>query len=269
MNENVLRREIVEIGKRLFQREYVASNDGNISVRISDTIILITPTGVSKGFMEPQDMVKVDIDTGKVLHGNLRPSSEIAMHLAIYQCRPDVKAIVHAHPPTATGFAVAGIAFDDVALPEAVIGLGRIALTRYATPGTDEVPQAVKEKIMCSDVLLLANHGAIAIGETITQAYYRMESLEQVAKITLTARLLGNVNVLNGEQQTKLFSIREQMGLRDYNLSCNACGNCSSQTQEVTQEVASATDNHTMSKEDLVQEIVSRVCHELGQKVRR
>lgn len=224
MNEIALRREIVEIGKRMFMREMVAANDGNISAKVSDDIIIITPTGVSKGFMDPQDMIRVGLSTGKVLQGGLKPSSEMAMHLAVYRCRPDVQAIVHAHPPIATGFALAGIGFNEVALPEAVIGLGRIALVNYATPGTEEVPAAVKTEIMGSDVLLLANHGALSVGETVTQAYFRMESLEQVAKITLTARLLGNVNVLTREQKEKLFSIREKLGLRDYNISAGDCG---------------------------------------------
>ena len=265
MNENALKREIVDIGKRLFQREFVAANDGNISVRISEKTILITPTGVSKGFMDPQDMIKVDIESGKVISGKARPSSEMAMHLAIYECRPDVQAVVHAHPPTATGFAVAGMSFDDIALPEAVIGLGRIELASYATPGTSEVPQAVKEKIMCSDVMLLANHGAVAVGDSLIQAYYRMESLEQVAKITLTAKLLGNVNVLNEEQQAKLFSIRKAMGLRDYNLSCNACGNCNTQSKQSP----SLNGTSAMSTEELVKEIVLKVCSELTQRISR
>ncbi len=216
MNEDAVRREIVEIGKRMFMREMVAANDGNISAKVSDDIIIITPTGVSKGFMDPEDMIRVDLATGKVVEGELKPSSEMAMHLAVYRCRPDVGAIVHAHPPTATGFALAGMGFDEPALPEAVIGLGRVALVAYATPGTEEVPAAVKTEIMGSDVLLLANHGALSVGENVLQAYFRMESLEQVAKITLTARLLGNVNALTQEQTQRLFSIRKEMGLRDY-----------------------------------------------------
>lgn len=268
MNENILRREIVQIGKRMFDREFVAANDGNISVRLSETLILITPTGVSKGFMEPQEMIKVDLDSGKVLQGGAKPSSEMAMHLAIYKCRPDVHAIVHAHPPTATGFAVAGIDFDAIALPEAVIGLGRIALTDYATPGTSEVPEAVKQKIMCSDVLLLANHGALSVGKNLTEAYYRMESLEQVAKITLTARLLGNVNVLNEEQQSKLFSIRDKMGLRDYNLACTACNVCTNSSNKPEESFSSTPNTNSISKEDLVKQIVLKVCDELGAKLR-
>lgn len=268
MNENAIRREIVEVGKRLFQRDMVAANDGNISVRVSDTTVLITPTGVSKGYMDTQSLLRVNIADGKVLNGNGKASSETPMHLTIYRNRPDVMAVVHAHPPTATGFAVAGIAFDDIALPEAVLGLGNVALTDYATPTTNEVAQVVLDKIKCSDVLLLANHGAVAVGDSLTQAYFRMESLEQVAKITLTARLLGNVNLLNTEQQSRLFDLREKMGLRDYCLSCNNCGNCTNPSA-VEERVASQASSHGVPSEAMIREIVTRIYTELSARTPR
>lgn len=211
MSDNNVRKEIVEIGRRLFLKDYVASNDGNISVKISENEILITPTGVSKGFMDEKDMVLVRLSDGKVLGGDLKPSSELAMHLVVYRNRPDVLAMVHAHPPVATGFSVAGISFDEVSLPEAVLGLGKIELTEYATPTTEQVPAVVLEKIEGSNALLLANHGALTVGDSLMQAYYRMETLEQVARITLVARLLGNENLLSEAQKKELWAIRQRM----------------------------------------------------------
>lgn len=211
MSDNNVRKEIVEIGRRLFLKDYVASNDGNISAKISENEILITPTGVSKGFMDEKDMVLVRLSDGKVLGGDLKPSSELAMHLVVYRNRPDVLAMVHAHPPVATGFSVAGISFDEVSLPEAVLGLGKIELTEYATPTTEQVPAVVLEKIEGSNALLLANHGALTVGDSLMQAYYRMETLEQVARITLVARLLGNENLLSEAQKKELWAIRQRM----------------------------------------------------------
>ena len=210
MNESAIRNEIVEMGKRLFLKGFVAANDGNISARVSRDEMIITPTGVSKGFMDVEDLVKVRISTGEVVEGLGKPSSETRMHLAVYQRRDDVRAVVHAHPPVATGFAVAGLVFDKVTLPEAVLGLGRVALTEYATPTTEQVAKVVIEKIDYHDVLLLANHGALTVGSTVTQAYFRMETLEQVAKITWVARLLGNENALTHAQQQELYRIRQR-----------------------------------------------------------
>jgi len=185
------RQTIIEAGKRLYQKDFVASNDGNISVRLSDRELLITPTGVSKGFMTPDQILKVDYD-GNLISGFMKPTSEMKMHLVIYHCRPDVESVVHAHPPTATGFAVAGESLDKISLPEVVYNLGQIRLSEYATPTTEEVPEVVAKQITCCDAMLLANHGAITVGKDVMDAYYKMETLEAVAKITLVARTLGN-----------------------------------------------------------------------------
>jgi methylthioribose-1-phosphate isomerase len=209
-NESVYRNEIVEVGKKLYAKDFVASNDGNISIRISDNEILMTPTGVSKGAMTPDQIIKIDLE-GKLLSGFLRPSSEHKMHLVIYQKRPEVKAVVHAHPPTVTGFAVAGIPFDDISLPEVVFNLGKIELSDYATPSTDQVPKVVATKIADCNALLLANHGAVTVGDSALEAYYRMETLEAVAKITFVAKTLGRVNYLNDRQKEELYEIRRRM----------------------------------------------------------
>jgi L-fuculose-phosphate aldolase len=159
-SEDALRTDIVEIGRRMHAREYVASNDGNISVRLPGDRILTTPKGVSKGFMTPDMMVVTDL-SGKKIAGDRNASSELLMHLAVYEARPDIKAVVHAHPPVATGFAVAGSALDRAVLAEVVTTLGSIPIAEYATPSTQELADAVRRHIKAHDGLLLANHGAV------------------------------------------------------------------------------------------------------------
>jgi len=211
IDESVYRNEIIEVGKKLYAKDFVASNDGNISIRISENEILITPTGVSKGAMTPDQILKIDLN-GNVLSGFLAPSSETKMHLAIYKKRPDVKAVVHAHPPTATGFAVAGIPFDEISLPEVIFNLGKIELSDYATPTTNQVPKVVGDKIGDCNALLLANHGAVTVGnKNAMEAYYRMETLEAVCKITFVAKMLGHINYLNDAQKNELYEIREKI----------------------------------------------------------
>ena len=161
--EDAFRADIVEVGRRMYARGYVASNDGNISIRLDDSTILTTPKSVSKGFMTPDMMVVVDLD-GKKIRGTRDASSELLMHLEVYQNRPDVRAVVHAHPPTATGFAVAGIPLDRAVLAEVVTTLGSIPIAEYGTPSTPELPAAVRKYIKAHDGLLLANHGALTVG---------------------------------------------------------------------------------------------------------
>ena len=159
--KNRSRADIVEVGRRLWERGYVASNDGNISVRLDERRLMTTPKNVSKGFMTPDMMVVTDLD-GKKLAGERDPSSELKMHLQVYRDRPDARAVVHAHPPTATGFAVAGIPLDRAVLAEVVTTLGSIPIAEYATPSTDELPAACSKYLKAHDGLLLANHGALA-----------------------------------------------------------------------------------------------------------
>ena len=212
MQEAELRQRIVEVGKRLHDRFFVASNDGNISVRLSENEFLVTPTTVNKGDMTPEHLLKVD-SQGTVLSGRLRPTSEMKMHLAIYRVRPDVKAIVHAPPPAATGFAACRIRLDqDVVLPEVVFGLGRIGFAEYATPTTAELPLAVEKEIPGCDALLLANHGAITVGEEVLQAFYRMEVLEMYARVRLVTKILGEPKTLEQRQVEELISVRERQG---------------------------------------------------------
>jgi L-fuculose-phosphate aldolase len=214
MNDSQLRDDIVEIGRRLWLRGFVASNDGNISVRIADDRVLMTPTAVSKGFMTPDMMVITDME-GTLVSGapGRKPSSEIKMHLVAYRQRPDVRAVVHAHPPLATGFAVAGIPLDRAVLAEVVTTLGSIPIAEYATPSTQELPDAVKPYVKAHDGLLLANHGALALGADLFGAYYKMETIEHFARISLVARQLGRENLLSREEVDRLQGLRSRYGI--------------------------------------------------------
>ncbi len=205
-SELELRQDIVEVGRRIWLRGYVAANDGNISVRVGLDEFLCTPTGVSKGFMTPEMIIKVNGD-GEVLSGDWRPSSELKTHLRVYQERPDVNAVVHAHPPVSTAFAVAGIPLNKKFLPEVIVTLGEIPLTEYATPSTDEVPEAIAGLIKDHDAVLLANHGALTLGSDVFNAYYKLETMEHYANISLAVRQLGGERELPQDRIAQLMEI--------------------------------------------------------------
>jgi len=183
----------------------VAGNDGNISIRLNDDELLITPGGVSKGMMQPEDIVKLALD-GAVLasRDGKKPSSEFRMHLIVYQNRPDVRAVVHAHPPTATGFAVAGVALDTPFLPEVVVRTGPTPLVPYAIPGGEELPESMAPYVRKYDTLLMGNHGVVAYGKTMFDAMSALETVELNARIYLTAYHLGNINFLSRDQVVEL-----------------------------------------------------------------
>ena len=205
------RAEILEVGRRMYERGFVAANDGNISCRISDTRFWITPTGVSKLDLDEKTLVLMDID-GKVIGGGGKPSSEAGMHLRVYRENPQVRAICHAHPPVATSFAVAGIGLHQAILPEAVVNLGPVPVADYATPGSEGVAESVAP--FCRDyrAVLLANHGALTWGRHLMEALWRMESLEHYAKILLTtAHIIGKVNGLQEKQLKELEEIRTRI----------------------------------------------------------
>lgn len=210
--EEQLRADMVEAGRRLYARAYVASNDGNISARLDDSRLLTTPKSVSKGFMTPDMMVIVGYD-GKKLGGDRDPSSELPMHLEIYRNRPDVNAVVHAHPPIATGFAVAGIPLTRAVLAEVVTTLGSIPIAEYGTPSTAELPEAVRKYIKAHDGLLLANHGAVTCCRSVMTAYYKMETIEHFAKISLVARLLGREHLFSRDEVERLQGLRGMYGI--------------------------------------------------------
>ena len=211
-SESTLRGDIVEIGRRMYARGYTASNDGNISVRLGADRLLMTPKSVCKGFMTADMMCITDL-AGKKLEGDRDPSSEMLMHLEVYRQRPDVRAVVHAHPPTATGFAVAGIPLDRAVLAEVLTTLGSIPIAEYATPSTRELPEAVRKYIKAHDGMLLANHGALTVGGDLYAAYYKMETIEHFAHISLVARMLGGENLLSRAEVGRLQGLRGTYGI--------------------------------------------------------
>ena len=200
-------REICRAGRRLAVRGLIAGTDGNIGARCGPDRVLVTPAGRDKGELEPGDLVEVDLE-GRVVRGPARPSSELDMHLVIFQQRPDVAAVVHAHPPVATGFAVAGRMLGDGALAELVTQFGMVPIVPYGAPGTPELGERVRPFAREHDALLLANHGAVTLGPSVEAACYRMESLEQGARILLVARLLGGARPLSPEEIARLVAPR-------------------------------------------------------------
>ena len=205
----LLRREVVQVCKRLYDKGLIAGPDGNVSVRLSADRILVTPAGMSKVDVQPDDLVELSL-AGKHLRGHRRASSEVLMHLRIYERRPDVRAVVHAHPPLATGFAVAGESFAACVLPEMIFQVGWVPLVPYATPGTPQLADAFEPFLADHDAFLMANHGATAVGPTLTLAHQRMESLEHSARILLAARLIGRVNTLTAPQVEALVTARKR-----------------------------------------------------------
>src|ERR671915_464844 len=212
ISESQLRADIVEVGRRMYARGYTASNDGNISVRLDDSRLLMTPKSVCKGFMSPDMMCITDLE-GRKLQGDRDPSSEMKMHLEVYRQRPDARAVVHAHPPIATGFAVAGIPLDRAVLAEVVTTLGSVPIADYATPSTQELPDAVRKYVKAHDGMLLANHGALTLGADLFGAYYKMETIEHFATISLVARMLGGERLLSREEVLRLQGLRGMYGI--------------------------------------------------------
>jgi len=264
-SEYEVKKQICEIGKRIYDKGMVASNDGNISVKLNDHEFLCTPTGVSKGFMTPEYICKVD-ENGKVIQANpgFKPSSEIKMHMRVYKNRPDVNSVVHAHPLYATGFAIAGIPLTQPIMPEAVIALGCVPIAEYGTPSTDEIPDAVEKYLQSFDAVLLENHGALTFSDSLLNAYHKMESVEFYAHLLYISKQLGGPKELSKSQVERLYEIRRQFGMKgkhpadlclnakDGKSSCHSCdsncsGSCSSNTSD-----------------DLVAQITKKVMEQLG-----
>ena len=213
MSEEEARQAIVQTGKRMYDHGYVVTNDGNISVRISSTEIIVTPTGVSKGFMTPEMMVKMNLD-GDVLEAEgTKPSSEVKMHLRVYAEDDSVMAVVHAHPIYATSYAIAGIPLDEPILSEAMLQIGAVPIAKYAKPGTYDVPDGIAPFVKGYGAVLLSNHGAQTWGTTLVEAFSRMEVLENYAHISFVVGLLGGGRGLDVEQVAGLAGIRKEMGL--------------------------------------------------------
>lgn len=206
------RRDICAVGRWIYERGYVASTDGNISVRLDSRRILTSPTCLSKGMMTPEDLVIIDSEGAK-LNGRRNPSSELGMHLLIYRRRPDVHAICHAHPPTATGYAAAGIPLNRAMLAELVVTLGCVPVARYGTPGTPELAAGIEPLVQNHDAILMANHGVVTYGPDLLTAFFRMETAEHSARVGLVSRLLGKQVLLSREEVDKLLASRARHGV--------------------------------------------------------
>ena len=201
----------------------MSSNEGNVSVRVSQDRLIVTPSGMSKGFLTVTDLVETDM-SGKPLKRGQKASSEIKIHIRAYQKRPDVRAAVHAHPITATGYAVAGIPLTECALPEIVLTLGKVPIVPYGAPSTEELPDALEPYLAEHDALLLANHGALTLGADVIQAYHKLESLEHAARILLVSRLMGEPNLLSRKEVDRLLDIRERFNLSGPSPGCDIYG---------------------------------------------
>ncbi len=214
MKYQEIKEQICDVCNKMWLLGWVAANDGNVSVKVSDNEILATPTGISKSFITPEKLVLIDLD-GNILEAEegYRPSSEIKMHLCCYKEREDVKAVLHAHPPTATGFAVAHVHMDNYVMIEDILTLGSVPVTPYGTPSTEEVPNAIRPYLQEHDAMLLENHGALTVGADLLTAYYRMETLELWAKIELNAHLLGGAKEISRPNIDKLISMRGKYGV--------------------------------------------------------
>src|SRR5262245_26128796 len=228
MNEYKLKEQICEIGRRVYARGFAAANDGNISVRLNDREVMCTPTMVSKGFMRPEDICKVDYE-GKQLAGTRKRSSEILLHLAVYKNRPDVQAVVHCHPPHATAFAVAGVPIPHCVLPEVEVFLGEVPTAVYDTPGTQRFAETIVPHLKSSNTIILANHGTVTFGPDLEKAYWNSEIIDAYCKILILARQLGNVSYFTEGQTKELLDLKKRLGYDDIRFhrgaNCDLCGN--------------------------------------------
>lgn len=243
-----MKRKLVEIGKRMYDKNLIAGYEGNISAKINDKIY-ITPSGVCKGFLKEDDILEIDMQ-GKVLSGNGKPSSETKMHLTVYNKRHDVNAVVHAHPPVSTGFACSGRGLDQSLTAETVLLLGSIPLAPYGTPSTNTLAESIVDYLQYN-AILLANHGAMTLGHSLDDAYFLMEQVEHYAKITLTANILGTPKTLPCDEVDRLMKLREKFGIKTGEpLVCERKGQI---------------ENYRFSKDELV-ELIHTIYNEIGGK---
>jgi L-fuculose-phosphate aldolase len=228
INEYKIKEQICEIGRRVYAKGFAAANDGNISYRIGENEVLCTPTMVCKGFMKCEDMCKVDLE-GKQIAGTRKRSSEILLHLAVYKSRPDVKAVVHCHPPHATAFAVAGVPIPQCVLPEVEVFLGDVPTAVYDTPGTQKFADTIVPHLKASNTIILANHGTVTFGPDLEKAYWNSEIIDAYCRILILAKQLGNVNYFSPQQTKELLDLKKRLGYDDLRNregeNCDLCAN--------------------------------------------
>jgi L-fuculose-phosphate aldolase len=275
MNEYKLKEQICEIGRRVYAKGFAAANDGNITIRLNDREVLCTPTMVSKGFMKPEDICKIDYE-GKQLAGTRKRTSECLLHLAIYKQRPDVNGVVHCHPPHATAFAVAREPIPKCVLPEVEVFLGEVPMAMYETPGTQKFADTIVPFVKDCNTIILANHGTVTFGPTLENAYFNTEIIDAYCRILILARQLGPVNYFTEQQTRELLDLKKRIGYDDPRFRCENCDLCGNSVfergysefmpeprafrREETNGQAHGNDN----MEDLVQTITNQVIAALG-----
>ncbi len=225
MDEQTARDQVTECCRRMHERGLISGGEGNVSVRVGRSRLVVTPSGVNKGFLKPADLVVTDLE-GRVVKGRARPSSEVRVHLAAYRVRPEVGAVVHAHPPTAVAFTIAGVSLAQCVVPEAIVTLGEVGTAPYATPSTEALASEVERILVDHDVVLMDRHGSVTLGRDVFEAYDRLEALEHTARITFLARTLGPLKPLPREEVERLRALREAMGGRSSFASCEGCTVC-------------------------------------------
>ena len=265
-----IKKEICDIGKRIYDHGFVAANDGNISVKVGPNEYYCTPTGVSKGFMTPDMIIKIDANGNKI-DGKLNPSSEIKMHMRVYQERPDAGAVVHAHPPVATAFTVAGVELDQYILPEAILTIGNVPTCDYGMPSTMEIPESLMPYIQKHDAFLLKNHGALTVGNTLLRACFTMEEVEFNAKINLYARQIGagansRIDEISCHELERLMELRKKMGLPGKHPGCKSCPNKGTSSCKCKDNAGKCDcgGHGAAADNDLVAEITRKVLAALG-----
>lgn len=229
INAHQIKKDICEIGQRIYNKGFAAANDGNITVRISDNEVLCTPTMHSKGFLKPDDISSIDM-TGKQISGRKKRSSEALLHLEIYKQRPDIKSVVHCHPPHATAFAIAREPIPQCVLPEVEVFLGDVPITRYETPGGQAFADTIIPFVDKCNVMILANHGTVSFGENVERAYWWTEILDAYCRMLLLSRSLGRVNYLNETESRELLALKDKWGFSDPRntdeyKNCDICAN--------------------------------------------
>src|SRR5438270_11660 len=227
-NEPKLKEFMCEIGRRVYNRGFAAANDGNITIRLNEREILCTPTMVSKGFMKPDDICKVDYE-GKQLAGSRKRTSEVLLHLAVYKHRPDVQSVVHCHPPHATAFAVAREPIPQCILPEVEVFLGEVPMAVYETPGTQKFAETIVPHLKSSNTIILANHGTVTFGPHLEAAYFNSEIIDAYCQILILAKQLGKVNYFDPKQTKELLDLKKRLGYDDVRFhrdeKCDLCAN--------------------------------------------
>lgn len=277
MNIQKVKQEICEIGDRLYKKGFAAANDGNISYRISETQLVCTPTGISKGFMKPEDLCLVDMNSGKQVSGKRKMTSEVKLHIAIMKERPELKSVVHCHPPHATAFGIAREPVPSCVLPEVEIFLGDVPVAKYDIPGSQNFADTILPFVHKSNVIILANHGTVSFGETVEKAYWWTEILDAYCRMLMLARGLGSINYFTEPEAKALLDLKQKWGMSDPRIGAQNCDICANDSFRDSWKAAgveprafqapsylhSSEGQAPLDQEALIQAITSRVMEAL------